>query len=143
MKSVYGWARWSERVERRLAALGQTTDTGGGSDAGAGGMARACGEEARLRALASMLHPVLVRDLSAAGRMAFERDLADHGKRVSRALRGALLALSQAEYAIFLRAMVATVAGLWPMRRANDDGFVAALAHILRAQLQATAMLQQ
>jgi len=71
------------------------------------------------------------------GEIAFERDLADHGKRVSRALRGALPALSQAECAMFLRAMAATVAGLWPMRRAND---AAALAHILRAQLQATAI---
>jgi hypothetical protein len=140
---VYGWARWSEHVEHRLAALGQITDTGVGSDAVAGEVARAFDEEARLCVLASMLYPVLFRDLSAAGRMAFEHDLADHGKRVSRALRGALPALNQAEYAIFFGAMVATVAGLWPIRRANDNGFVAALAHILRAQLQATTMLQQ
>ena len=143
MQPVYWWARWSERAERRLAALGPATDTGGGSAAVLGEMVRAFGEEAQLRALASMHHPVLLCDLSEARRMAFERDLADHGKRVSRALRGALSALGQVECAIFHRAMVATVAGLWPMRRANGNGFVAALAHILRAQLQATAMLQQ
>jgi len=91
-------------------------------------MASAFGEEARLCALASMLHPVLLRDLSAAWRMAFERDPADHGKRVSRALRGAFPALCQAGCAVFLCAIVATVAGLWPRRRANDEGFVAALA---------------
>ena len=134
------WGRWSRRVERGLAALGQTTDIRGGSDAVASEIARAFGEEVRLCALTSMLHPVLMRDLSVVGRVAFERDLADHGKRVSRALRGVLPALSQAERAIFLRAMIATVAGTWPMRRANDDGFIAELARSLRAQLQATAV---
>ena len=130
------WGHWSERIERGLAELGPTTVTRSRADAVAQVLARAFGADARLCALTSMLHPVLLRDLSEAGRAAFERDLAGHGRRASRALRGALPALDQTERAMFLRAMVITVAGLWPMRRANDDAFAAELAYNLRALLR-------